>query len=147
VPEVAEPEVAEHEVAEHEVASMAAELPTGYKVDHGVLTGEDPAKRRLTVSCRWSPQKAVRTGRPYLFDGCADASVSSIPAYSLAGITLGGLGAEVAKTPWPCSPDRARAGTGLVPGARCRDWPRYDAGLLASGWTAWSWWAKCLSPA
>ena len=34
----------------------------------------------------------------------------------------------------------------LVPGARCRDWPRYDAGLLASGWTAWSWRAKCLSP-
>jgi len=35
----------------------------------------------------------------------------------------------------------------LVPGARCRDWPRYDAGLLASGWTAWSWRAKYLSPA
>jgi len=35
----------------------------------------------------------------------------------------------------------------LVPGARCRGWPRYDAGLLASGWTAWSWRAKCLSPA
>jgi hypothetical protein len=35
----------------------------------------------------------------------------------------------------------------LVPGARCRDWPRYDAGLLASGWTAWSWRANGLSPA
>jgi hypothetical protein len=34
----------------------------------------------------------------------------------------------------------------LVPGARCRDWPRYDAGLLASVWTAWSWRADCLSP-
>jgi hypothetical protein len=35
----------------------------------------------------------------------------------------------------------------LVPGARCRGWPRYDAGLLASGWTAWSWRANGLSPA
>jgi len=35
----------------------------------------------------------------------------------------------------------------LVPGARCRGWPRYDAGLLASGWTAWSWRADCLSRA
>ena len=43
------PEVAEHEVAEPEVASMAAELPA--KVDHGVLTGEDPAKRSL-AGCR-----------------------------------------------------------------------------------------------
>jgi len=25
--------------------------------------------------------------------------------------------------------------------------PRYDAGLLASGWTAWSWRANGLSPA
>jgi hypothetical protein len=61
------------EVAEPEVARMAAELPA--KVDHGVLTGEDPAKRSLAgcrleaaeapdhagissglpVSCRWSP--------------------------------------------------------------------------------------------
>ena len=67
------PEVTEHDVAEPEVASMAAELPT--KVDHGVLTGEDPAERSLAgcrleaaeapdhagissglpVSCRWSP--------------------------------------------------------------------------------------------
>jgi hypothetical protein len=37
------------EVAEPEVASMAAELPA--KVDHGVLTGEDPAKRSL-AGCR-----------------------------------------------------------------------------------------------
>ena len=29
----------------------------------------------------------------------------------IPGITLAGLGAEVAKTPWPCSPDRARAGS------------------------------------
>jgi hypothetical protein len=38
-------------VAEHEAASMAAELPAGHKVDHGVLTGEDPAKRCL-AGCR-----------------------------------------------------------------------------------------------
>jgi hypothetical protein len=34
-------------VAEHEVTTMAAELPAGHKVDHGVLTGEDPAERCL----------------------------------------------------------------------------------------------------
>jgi hypothetical protein len=51
------PEVAEHEVAEHEVASMAAELPAGYKVDHGVLTGEDPAKRSL-AGCRLEAAEA-----------------------------------------------------------------------------------------
>jgi hypothetical protein len=28
-----------------------------------------------------------------------------------AGITLADLGGEVAKTPWPCSPDRTRAGS------------------------------------
>jgi hypothetical protein len=49
------PEVAEHEVAEPEVASMAAELPA--KVDHGVLTGKDPAKRSL-AGCRLEAAEA-----------------------------------------------------------------------------------------
>jgi len=35
----------------------------------------------------------------------------------------------------------------LVLDARCRDCPRYEAGLLASGWTAWSWRANWLSSA
>jgi hypothetical protein len=42
-------------VAEHEVASMAAELPA--KVDRGVLTGEDPAKRSL-AGCRLEAAEA-----------------------------------------------------------------------------------------
>ena len=35
----------------------------------------------------------------------------------------------------------------LVPGASCGGCPRYDAGLLASVLTAWSWRAHGLSPA
>src|SRR4029077_17477657 len=39
------------EVAEHEVANLAAEFLAGHEVDHGVLTGEEPAERCL-VGCR-----------------------------------------------------------------------------------------------
>jgi hypothetical protein len=44
-------------VAEHEVASMAAGLPAGHKVGHGVLTGEDPAERCL-AGCRHDAAEA-----------------------------------------------------------------------------------------
>src|SRR5580693_2323749 len=45
------------EVAEHEVASIAAGLPAGHKVGHGVLTGEDPAERCL-AGCRHDAAEA-----------------------------------------------------------------------------------------
>ena len=54
---------------------------------------------------------------------------------------------EDARAPWPCWPDRARAGSWRWCPACDVATARQEAGLLASGWTARPWRANCLSSA
>jgi hypothetical protein len=59
-------------VAEHEAASVAAGLPAGHKVGHGVLTGEDPAKRCL-AGCRHDAAEAPDHAAPIRSSRCASS--------------------------------------------------------------------------